>query len=163
MLKQEWAKDQWAMSSSDELSWIIHCWPTLPMNEREEGEMRVNAKKGMIMLFVLGVTQARTHFRIRGIARGNQSSNVFESILFDEEHNFKKGLWESKDYYFNVYFILRMKYYLVSRPWILSSMSFDHQVFPHSWTTLSFSYHLFSLSISSPPLLIYRITKVVSP
>jgi len=68
----------------------------------------------------------------------------------------KKGLWDSKDYYFNVYFILRVKYYLVSWPWILSSMSFEHQVFPHSWTTLSSSYPLFSLSISSPPLLIYR-------
>lgn len=30
------------------------------MNEREEGEMRMNAKKGMIMLFVLGVTQEHT-------------------------------------------------------------------------------------------------------
>ena len=49
------------------------------MNEEEEGGERVN----MVMLFVQGVTPARTHFKISGIARGNQSSNVFESILFD--------------------------------------------------------------------------------
>lgn len=53
------------------------------MNEEEEGGERVKAKKGMVMLFVQGVTVARTHFKISGIARGNQSSNVFESILFD--------------------------------------------------------------------------------
>lgn len=53
------------------------------MNEGAEGGERVKAKKGLVMLFVLRVTQARTHFRIRGIVRGNQSSNVFESILFD--------------------------------------------------------------------------------
>ena len=53
------------------------------MNEGEEGGKRVKAKKGLVMLFVLHVTQARTHFRIMGIARGNQSSSVFESVLFD--------------------------------------------------------------------------------
>lgn len=149
MSKPEWAKDQWAMSSSNELSWIILLtYPTYEWGGG--GRKRVTAKKGLVMLFVLRVTQARTHFRI-GILSEAINPQMYLNQFCLIKNIISKRIMRFQDYYFNVYFILRVKYYLVNDLESYPSLSFEHQVFPHSWTTLSSSYHLSSLSISSLP------------